>query len=144
MQEGKNRIISTLAAKICIYVLLIFRSRFEPNRQEITIPDDPNSTLRLDISLMRDDPQHWSSAHDFRILKHVLKTVYNENEKINSEMAELAHDHFEIAAYNYRDADYQVEYPSLKITSNVSCMTELFHCRFSVSEYHFHFVYTHS
>lgn len=46
---------------------------YESHTEEIEITEK-EKVLRLDVAMMRDDPQHWSSAHDFRILENVIKT----------------------------------------------------------------------
>lgn len=46
---------------------------YEPHVEEVVI-DENVGLLRLDFSLMRDDPQHWASAYDYRILENVIKT----------------------------------------------------------------------
>lgn len=70
---------------------------YEPQTSEIVIPDSGN--FILNFNLMRNDPQHWSSAYDFRILDNIYKTRYHSNYEIaitfneyqqkNSWMAEL-------------------------------------------------------
>lgn len=46
---------------------------FESHSEEIVITEQ-DKVLRLDLSLMHDDPQHWSSAYDYRILENVMRT----------------------------------------------------------------------
>lgn len=49
---------------------------FETHSEEIVITEQ-DKVLRLDVSLMHDDPQHWSSAYDYRILDNVIKTRFD-------------------------------------------------------------------
>lgn len=46
-----------------------YESHTEP--LEIT---EKEKVKRLDMQLMSDDPQHWSSAYDYRILENIIKT----------------------------------------------------------------------
>lgn len=55
------------------YNLTVEADGYEKHTEEIEI-DGTVQVLRLDFSLMRDDPQHWSSAYDYRILASVIKT----------------------------------------------------------------------
>lgn len=57
------------------YNLTIEAEGFEPHSEEITITEQ-DKVLRLDVTLMHDDPQHWSSAYDYRILDNIVKLRY--------------------------------------------------------------------
>lgn len=46
---------------------------YESHTEPIEITEK-EKVKRLDIQLMSDDPQHWSSAYDYRILENVVKT----------------------------------------------------------------------
>lgn len=48
---------------------------FESHTEEVIINED-TPFMRLDISLMHDDPQHWSSAYDYRILENIIQTRF--------------------------------------------------------------------
>lgn len=59
------------------YNITVESDGYELHQDEIQILDnarDGNGSMRLDIALMRDDPQHWASAYDYRILDNVLRT----------------------------------------------------------------------
>lgn len=55
------------------YNLTIEAESYESHSEEITITEE-DKVLRYDVSLMHDDPQHWSSAYDYRILENIIKT----------------------------------------------------------------------
>lgn len=87
---------------------------YETQTSEVTI-SDKEKQLVYTFNLMRNDPQHWSSAYDFRILENILHTKYHTNREIESVFAELMQRNplfvqFEAA----NDA-----YSSLKITENI-------------------------
>lgn len=56
------------------YNITIQAESYEPHSEEIEIMEQ-DRVLRFDVNLMRDDPQHWSSAYDYRILENVLRTM---------------------------------------------------------------------
>lgn len=58
------------------YNISVVAPGFAEHYEEIDIADTPDGSTTHDISLMRDDPQHWSSANDYRILENVLYTRY--------------------------------------------------------------------
>lgn len=41
---------------------------------EVEVLESGNGSTLHDITLMRDDVQHWSSAYDYRILDNVIHT----------------------------------------------------------------------
>lgn len=55
------------------YNITIEAEGFESHTEEIVITDQ-DKVLRYDVSLMHDDPQHWSSAYDYRILENIIHT----------------------------------------------------------------------
>lgn len=57
------------------YNITVEADSYETHVEQIEIKEDVK-VLRIDFSLMRDDPQHWSSAYDFRILDNILRTRY--------------------------------------------------------------------
>lgn len=55
------------------YNVTVEADGYETQTQEIDITSD-QPEVRLDFTLMRDDPQHWASAYDYRILDNILRT----------------------------------------------------------------------
>lgn len=56
------------------YTIVVEAEGYETHSENIVIDDNAGGLLRLDFSLMRDDPQHWASAYDYRILENVVRT----------------------------------------------------------------------
>lgn len=54
------------------YNITVQADGFEVHTQDIEV--DEMGPLRLDITMMHDDPQHWASAYDYRILENALRT----------------------------------------------------------------------
>lgn len=91
---------------------------YEAHVEEFEI-DQSVGVQRLDFSLMRDDPQHWSSAHDYRILESVIKTTYHTAEEVKSQMAEMESRNQTIANFDANDNEFSTHFPSLRVTANV-------------------------
>ncbi|XP_055857349.1 carboxypeptidase D [Episyrphus balteatus] len=98
----------------------IIADGFEIHHQEFNIPDDGPCGLQLDIALMRDDPQHWASAHDFRIIENVVHTRYHTNREIKRQMAELESKNVGIVSVEHSEYDFQ----SLKISNEIGSPEE--------------------
>lgn len=56
------------------YNITVEADLYETHVEQIEITEQDRE-LRIDFSLMRDDPQHWSSAYDYRILDSVIGTT---------------------------------------------------------------------
>lgn len=56
------------------YTIVVEAEGYETHSEDIVIDELGDGTLRLYFSLMRDDPQHWASAYDYRILENVIRT----------------------------------------------------------------------
>lgn len=56
------------------YTIIVEAEGYETQTGEIEIEEGGDGSLRLDFSMMRDDPQHWSSAYDYRNLDNVIRT----------------------------------------------------------------------
>ncbi|XP_017489571.1 PREDICTED: carboxypeptidase D isoform X1 [Rhagoletis zephyria] len=98
--------------------ITIIADGFAPYREEIEIPEDTHE-MRLDVILMRDDPQHWSSANDFRIIENVVKTRYHSNPEIRQRLAEFETRHGQIATFGYAESEFGIYYNSIKLTSDI-------------------------
>lgn len=88
---------------------------YEAQTSEITVPD--SGSLVNTFHLMRDDPQHWSSAYDFRILENVLRTRYHSNDEIGSTFKELQTKNWWMA--QLEDDGNSQYYHSLKVTEGI-------------------------
>lgn len=62
---------------------------YEAQTVEVIVPDTGNQTVITSFNLMRNDPQHWSSAYDFRILDNILHTRYHSNDEIAETFREI-------------------------------------------------------
>lgn len=76
--------------------------------------------MRLDVSLMRNDPQHWASANDYRIIENVVRTRYHNNAELRELLAEFETKQGQIANFAYADNEFGFYYNVLKMTADVS------------------------
>ncbi|XP_030245291.1 carboxypeptidase D isoform X2 [Drosophila navojoa] len=92
---------------------------FAPLRVEVEVPAAEPYGQRLDVTLMRDDPQHWASANDFRIIENVVNTRYHTNAELRNRLAEFENQNPEIASFGYADNEFSRHFNYLKLTSNI-------------------------
>lgn len=93
--------------------------RYESQTVLISIPNDDTPSLSVNFTLMRNDPQHWSSAYDFRLIQHVINTRYRYTHQIVDLMAELEKKHPDTIEFQngYEDAFKII--PRIKMTKQV-------------------------
>lgn len=101
------------------YNITVEANGYETHAEEIEI-DSTVGLLRLDIHLMRDDPQHWSSAYDYRILENIIKTRYHSVNDIKSQFAEMERRNSSVANFDVNENEFSLYFPSLKLTADVS------------------------
>lgn len=90
---------------------------YEAQTVEVVIPDTGNHTIITNFNLMRNDPQHWSSAYDFRILDNILHTRYHSNDEIGTTFREIQTKNWWMA--QLEDDGNSQFYHSLKVTEGV-------------------------
>ncbi|XP_037900268.1 carboxypeptidase D isoform X2 [Glossina fuscipes] len=105
--------------------LTVLADGFSPEREAIEISAEKRS-LRLDITLMRDDDQHWASANDYRIIENVVHTRYHTNPQIRERLAEFEthNDNGQIATFGYAENEFGLYYNSIKLTSDIGAPEE--------------------
>ncbi|KAL5275919.1 CPD family protein [Megaselia abdita] len=106
--------------------LTVIADGFEAFNQEIVVPPFEQSAvpMRMDITMMRDDPQHWSSAHDFRVLDNVVNTKYHSTGDLNKRMSELENRYPDIAEFEFGGNEIDIEYHKIKMTRNLGAPEE--------------------
>lgn len=92
--------------------------RYESYTQEITIPE--NGSLVHNVTLMRDDPQHWASGYDFGESENQFDPKYHSNGELYSIMAELENKYPGTAEFVSGDNFISMSIRSLKISHEVS------------------------
>ncbi|XP_016971864.1 carboxypeptidase D isoform X1 [Drosophila rhopaloa] len=99
--------------------LTVLGDNYAPLRVEVEVPEGEPYEMRMDVTLMPDDPQHWASANDFRIIENVVNTRYHTNPEIRSRLAELENQNGQIASFGYADNEFSTYFNYLKMTSDI-------------------------
>lgn len=82
------------------------------------MPETGGKSIEYTFELMRDDPQHWSSAYDYRLLENIIHLKYHDNQKVDDIFKEMQSKNNEVAVKETPEsADY---YNSLKVTTDVN------------------------
>ncbi|XP_017067490.1 carboxypeptidase D isoform X2 [Drosophila eugracilis] len=99
--------------------LTVLGDNYAPMRVEVEVPEGEPYEMRMDVTLMPDDPQHWASANDFRIIENVVNTRYHTNPQIRSRLAELENQNGQIASFGYGDNEFSTYFNYLKMTNDI-------------------------
>lgn len=105
------------------YNMTIEAEGYELQIMEITVPDNKTRT-RVDIQLIRDDPQHWSSSYDYRVIENVFRTRYHSNSDLDDAMGRLESGYPEQANVETNDNEMSMEYHALKISTKLGAPEE--------------------
>ncbi|XP_035900560.1 carboxypeptidase D isoform X2 [Anopheles stephensi] len=92
---------------------------YEPQSLEVRIPPEADRAVIVDFQLMRDDPQHWSSAYDYRTLENVIKTRYHSDAELKSIMAEFENKYYTSVSLEFGGNEVSMAYPSVKVTDSI-------------------------
>ena len=85
---------------------------------EIVVPETGDKSVEYSFSLMRNDPQHWSSGYDYRVLDNIINVKYHDNQQVDKIFTELQTKNVKVVLKETSEnEDY---YNSLKVTSDVS------------------------
>ncbi|XP_031840288.1 carboxypeptidase D svr [Nomia melanderi] len=99
---------------------------YESVTQNILIPEGDNmgeGEITQDFILMRDDPEHWSSSYDFRLIVN-LQDVYLKNVELNARFGALENHQLNIAEFEAGDSPVNMAIHSLKITHDMGAPEE--------------------
>ncbi|KOC66182.1 Carboxypeptidase D [Habropoda laboriosa] len=99
---------------------------YESQMQTVTVPDGVHireGEVTLDFTLMRDDPQHWSSAYDFRLIAN-LQNAYLKNAELSARFSQLENHQQNIAEFQAGESLISMAIHSLKITHNMGAPEE--------------------
>ncbi|XP_053693015.1 carboxypeptidase D [Sabethes cyaneus] len=97
---------------------------YEPQTVQVQIPPEATDPILVDFLLMRDDPQHWSSAYDYRVLENVVNTRYHSDIELRAIMSEFENTNYKTASLEYADNEVSMVYPSVKITDSIGTPEE--------------------
>ncbi|KAL2736992.1 carboxypeptidase D [Vespula squamosa] len=108
------------------YNITVSAPGYESVTQNITVleSDDPEgSEVTLDFTLMRDNPQDWSSAYDFGIFAN-LQNGYLKNSELSARFSQLENHQPNVAEFRAGDSLVSMAIHSLKITQNMGSPEE--------------------
>uniref|UniRef100_A0A2M4B9D9 Putative carboxypeptidase d n=1 Tax=Anopheles marajoara TaxID=58244 RepID=A0A2M4B9D9_9DIPT len=97
---------------------------YEPQTLVVRIEPEADRAVIVDFLLMRNDPQHWSSAYDYRTLDNVIKTRYHTDSELKATMAELENKYYKTVSLELAGNEVSMEYPSIKVTDSIGTPEE--------------------
>ncbi|XP_022120692.2 carboxypeptidase D isoform X1 [Pieris rapae] len=104
------------------YNITATKDGYESVTEKVTVPI--NGSISVNFTLMPDDPQHWSSAYDFRVLENIVGTRYHTPLEIYAALAELENKFPEIAEFQSGDSLTTATLHELKITDEAGSPEE--------------------
>lgn len=105
------------------YNMTVEAEGFEMQTVEIEIPNN-RTRLRYDMQLIRDDPQHWASSYDYRVIENVVRTRYHSNSELDNAMARLEQRNPEQANVETNENEVAMEYHSVKVSAKLGAPEE--------------------
>ncbi|CAG9791234.1 unnamed protein product [Diatraea saccharalis] len=105
-----------------VYNITASRQGYESITEEVTVPE--NGSVSVNFTLMADDPQHWSSAYDFRVLDNIMSTRYHTRPQIYEALSELENKYPDIAEFRAGDSLATSVFHQLKLTEQVGSPEE--------------------
>ncbi|XP_061382022.1 carboxypeptidase D-like isoform X2 [Danaus plexippus] len=96
------------------YNITASKQGYESVTELVTVP--PTGSISLNFTLMPDDPQHWSSAYDFRVLDNIINTRYHTPLEMYAALAELENEHPAVAEFRAGDNELTSSLHQLKVT----------------------------
>ncbi|XP_075984216.1 carboxypeptidase D-like isoform X2 [Anticarsia gemmatalis] len=116
------------------YNITASREGYETITEQVTVP--PEGSISVNFTLMPDDPQHWSSAYDFRVLDNIINTRYHTRLELYAALAELENKYSKITEFNAGDSMLTATFHQLKMTDEVGSPEETkFHIAITSSFY---------
>lgn len=91
---------------------------YESYTQLVVVPE--SGSLQYNVTLMKDDPQHWASAYDFGISENHFNPQYHSNSDLYYLLADMENRYVTTAMFEGGDDFVSMTIHSLKITDNVS------------------------
>lgn len=108
------------------YNITVSASGYESLTQSVIVPPghgEGQGEATLYFTLMRDDPQHWSSAYDFRLMAN-LQNGYLKNTELSAKLSQLENHQPNVAEFRAGDSLITMAIHSLKITHDMGAPEE--------------------
>ncbi|CAH0595249.1 unnamed protein product [Chrysodeixis includens] len=104
------------------YNVTAMKEGYESVTEQVTVP--ASGSISVNFTLMADDPQHWSSAYDFRVLDNIINTRYHTRLELYAALSELENRFPNIAEFRAGDSMRTSTFHQLKITDEVGSPEE--------------------
>ncbi|XP_026313538.1 carboxypeptidase D isoform X2 [Hyposmocoma kahamanoa] len=104
------------------YNITASKTGYESVSETVTVPQ--SGSVSLNFTLMPADPQHWSSAHDYRVLENIIGTRYHKPLEIYGLLAELENKFPDIAEFRSGDSLLTSTFHQLKMTEQIGSPEE--------------------
>lgn len=105
------------------YNMTVEAEGFELQILEIELPDN-KTRHRYDIQLIRDDPQHWASSYDYRVIENVVRTRYHTDSELDQAMARMEQRNPAQANVETNENEVNMEFHSVKISAKLGSPEE--------------------
>ncbi|KAI5642609.1 zinc carboxypeptidase domain-containing protein [Phthorimaea operculella] len=105
-----------------VYNVTASKQGYESITEEVTVP--VNGSVSINFTLMPDDPQHWSSAYDYRVIENIVETRYHKPLEVYSMLAELENKYPDIAEFRAGDSLTTSVFRQLRITDQIGSPEE--------------------
>ncbi|XP_050552630.1 carboxypeptidase D isoform X1 [Spodoptera frugiperda] len=104
------------------YNITAVKQGYESITEQVTVPEE--GSVSVNFTLMADDPQHWSSAYDFRVLDNIINTRYHTRLEMYAALSELENRFPSIAEFRAGDSMLTSTFHQLKMTDDVGSPEE--------------------
>ncbi|KAG6443020.1 hypothetical protein O3G_MSEX002659 [Manduca sexta] len=104
------------------YNVTAFKNGYESVTEEVTVPE--NGSVSVNFTLMAADPQHWSSAYDFRVLENIMNTRYHTPLEMYAQLSDMENKYPDIAEFRAGDSLLTSKFHQLKMTDQVGSPEE--------------------
>ncbi|CAH2052750.1 unnamed protein product, partial [Iphiclides podalirius] len=104
------------------YNVTAAKDGYESVTESVRVPE--NGSVSVNFTLMVDDPQHWSSAYDFRVLENIVNTRYHSPVEMYAELSELENRYPDVAEFKAGDALRTSALHRLELTDQIGSPEE--------------------
>jgi hypothetical protein len=97
--------------------------RYESETLEVVVPDDGTGSVSLNFTLLRDNPELWSSHNDYGLKENLASGKYLSNDELKQAMASLERLNPSVAELHGSNNMVPLPITSLKLTHEVCLLS---------------------